>query len=184
MTSIDLAIKGMTCASCSARIERKLGKFDGVSASVNYATETASVTFPDTIAPDQLVAAIESIGYRVTLPPQAHDAAAAPAPDGPGSTTTDSGDRQDADAVRSLRQRLLISLVLTVPVVVLAMVPALQFTYWQWVSLTLASPVVVWGAWPFHRAAGETVSVEVLPQTNRAGEQGHLRPAARTDPRR
>ncbi|MGN6610274.1 MAG: heavy metal translocating P-type ATPase [Angustibacter sp.] len=140
-SSVELAISGMTCASCAARIEKKLNKLDGVTASVNYATEKAKVTFPEGVTPDELVSVVEATGYGATLPQP------------PAQTeSADVGEAAD-DETDALRRRLLISLALTVPVVVLAMVPPLQFTSWQWLSLTLASPVVVWGAWPFHRAA-------------------------------
>ena len=136
---VELEIGGMTCASCAARIEKRLNKLDGVTATVNYATEKARVAFPDDLTPDDLVAAVEKAGYTAVLPaPPAQDADQAQAP---------------TDPARALRQRLVVSAVLTVPVIALAMVPAWQFTYWQWLSLTLAAPVVVWGAWPFHRAA-------------------------------
>ncbi len=130
--TVELAIGGMTCASCANRVERKLNKLDGVAATVNYATAKARVEFPPELDPAALVAQVEAAGYTAELP----SAPGAPAP---------AGD--------PLRTRLLISAVLAVPVVLLAMVPAWQFTYWQWISLTLAAPVVVWGAWPFHRAA-------------------------------
>ncbi|WP_026153096.1 heavy metal translocating P-type ATPase [Amycolatopsis methanolica] len=134
---IELAIGGMTCASCAMRVERKLNKLDGVTATVNYATEKAKVSFPAGLDPATLVAQVEAAGYTATVPqPEMAEPAAA-----------------EEDPSRPLRQRLIGSLVLSVPVVVLAMVPALQFTYWQWISLTLAAPVIVWGAWPFHRAA-------------------------------
>jgi Cu+-exporting ATPase len=136
---VELAISGMTCASCAMRIEKKLNKLDGVSASVNYATEKASVSFPEGIEPAQLVAQVEAAGYTAELPKPAE-------PDEEPATRED-------ESSRSLRQRLIGSAVLSVPVIALAMIPALQFTYWQWISLTLAAPVVVWGAWPFHRAA-------------------------------
>ncbi len=136
-SSVDLVIGGMTCASCAARIEKKLNKVPGVVASVNYATERASVEHPAGVTTDQLVAVVEATGYTAALPaPPA--AADRPGPD---------------DATAALRHRLLVCVALTVPVVLLAMVPALQLANWQWLSLTLASPVVVWGAWPFHRAA-------------------------------
>lgn len=139
---IELALTGMTCASCANRIERKLNKLDGVSATVNYATEKAKVSFADDVTPDDLVAAVEAAGYGATLPRP------------PASSRPDAGDLPAAeDPVAALRRRLLVSTVLTVPVVAMAMVPALQVTYWQWLSLTLAAPVVVWGAFPFHRAA-------------------------------
>ncbi|HVL97514.1 MAG TPA: heavy metal translocating P-type ATPase [Solirubrobacteraceae bacterium] len=136
---IELPIGGMTCASCANRIERKLNKLDGVVASVNYATEKATVDFDAAaVAPEQLVEVVESAGYRATLPAEGgggEDAAAAP------------------DETELLRRRLLISLALMLPVLLVSMVPPLQFDNWQWLSLTLASPVVVWGALPFHRAA-------------------------------
>ena len=139
---VELVIGGMTCASCANRIERKLNKLDGVTATVNYATEKARVTFDPDIAPEQLVAAVEAAGYTATLPAPPPTAGAAPADASP-----------EADSTAALRQRLLISAVLSIPVIAMAMIPALQFTNWQWLSLTLAAPVVVWGAWPFHRSA-------------------------------
>jgi Cu+-exporting ATPase len=135
---VELEISGMTCASCANRIERKLNKLDGVVATVNYATEKAKVTFPDSLAPDDLVATVEQAGYAATVPQ--------PRGETPAEATP-------ADPTRSLRDRLLVSAVLSVPVIAMGMVPALQVTSWQWLSLTLAAPVVVWGAWPFHRAA-------------------------------
>lgn len=135
MTSVELSIDGMTCASCAHRIEKKLNKLDGVTATVNFATEKAHVEHGDTTTREQLVSIVEEAGYQAHLPEAAVDAAA------------------DEDPTASVRRRLLISLALTVPVVAMAMVPALQFTYWQWLSLALAAPVVIWGAWPFHRAA-------------------------------
>ncbi|EWT06374.1 carbonate dehydratase [Intrasporangium chromatireducens Q5-1] len=144
---IELAISGMTCASCANRIERKLNKVDGVTATVNYATEKAKVTFPESLTPGDLVRVVEAAGYAAELPPPpTAPSAAAGSADTAEVTTAD-------ERVRSLRHRLLVSAALSVPVIVLAMVPALQFRYWQWLSLTLAAPVVVWGAWPFHRAA-------------------------------
>lgn len=137
---VELLIDGMTCASCAARIEKKLNKLDGVTATVNYATERASVAYVGDVSPDELVAAVADAGYSAALPQQK-------AADG------DLNGQPDGDPTASLRQRLLVSLVLTVPVIVMAMVPPLQFANWQWLSLTLAAPVVVWGAWPFHRAA-------------------------------
>ncbi|MDF8262960.1 heavy metal translocating P-type ATPase [Luteipulveratus flavus] len=141
--SIELAITGMTCASCANRIERKLNKMDGVSATVNYATEKAKVAYPTTVSPDELVATVEAAGYQAALPAPP---TAAPAADAVEHDPAD-------EHLRSLRERLVVSAVLSVPVILLAMVPAWQFDYWQWASLTLAAPVVVWGAWPFHRAA-------------------------------
>ena len=127
----------MTCASCANRIERKLNRLDGVTATVNYATEKASVTVPSGYDPARLIAEVESTGYTAALP-----ARTAPEPDD-----------DDDPELTSLRRRLIISAILTAPVVAMAMIPALQFTSWQWASLTLAAPVVVWGGWPFHRAA-------------------------------
>jgi Cu+-exporting ATPase len=133
---LDLAIEGMTCSSCANRIERKLNKLEGVTASVNYATEKAHVSFPESVTPEQLIATVEAAGYAATLPQ-------ATAPETPA------GD----EPMDPLLQRLLVSAALSIPVIAMAMVPAWQFTHWQWLSLTLAAPVVVWGAWPFHRAA-------------------------------
>ena len=149
---VELQIGGMTCASCANRIERKLNKLDGVLATVNYATEKAKVTLDAETAADTaaLVAAVESAGYTAHVP----------RPAGSGEKTTghpggaDGTDGTGApDPTASLRQRLVTSAVLSVPVIALGMVPAWQFTFWQWLSLTLAAPVVVWGAWPFHKAA-------------------------------
>ena len=138
MTAITLAVGGMTCASCAARIEKKLNRMDGVTASVNFATEQATVEFGDSITPQDLVTAVESTGYTATLPAAPQDTPA---------------DTPEPDEAAQWRQRLVVSALLSVPVVLLSMIPALQFTNWQWLVLTLASPVVVWGAWPFHRAA-------------------------------
>ncbi len=138
LTSIELPIAGMTCASCASRIEKKLNKLEGVTASVNYATEQAAVDFDaSTVAPEDLVAAVAAVGYQARLP---RDEAATSEP-------------EEADPTRSLRDRLLVSALLGVPVLLLSMIPALQFDYWQWLALQLATPVVLWGAWPFHRAA-------------------------------
>jgi Cu+-exporting ATPase len=138
---VELAITGMTCASCAARIEKRLNKLDGVTATVNYATEKAKVAYGGDVTPHDLLAAVEKAGYSARLPEP-------PRPESAGVAEVD-----EHDPVRALRQRLLVSTALTVPVIALAMIPALQFTYWQWLSLTLAAPVVVWGALPFHRAA-------------------------------
>ncbi|WP_248966437.1 heavy metal translocating P-type ATPase, partial [Sphaerisporangium perillae] len=138
--SVELSIGGMTCASCANRIERKLNKLDGVSATVNYATEKAKVTFPGDLDPLALIAEVEKAGYTAALPaPPAGEDGGAPA--------------QEADELRPLRARLITAVVLSVPVVAMAMIPPLQFTYWQWLSLTLAAPVVVYAGWPFHKAA-------------------------------
>jgi P-type Cu+ transporter len=141
--SVELTISGMTCASCAARIEKKLNKLDGVTATVNFATEKAAVSFSAAVSSEELIAVVEQAGYTAAL--------ALPAPGGrpPGDPPSEGIPSPQTP----LEQRLLISLVLAVPVVVLAMVPALQFRNWQWLSLVLAAPVAVWGAWPFHRAA-------------------------------
>ena len=131
----------MTCASCATRIERKLNKLDGVTASVSYATERAVVSHPDSVTTD-LVATVATAGYAAT------PIAAVPERE-PAAT---GADRHETE-LAVLRQRLLVSAALSVPVVAMAMVPALQVEHWQWLSLTLAAPVAVWGAWPFHRAA-------------------------------
>ncbi|WBB47877.1 heavy metal translocating P-type ATPase [Verrucosispora sp. WMMA2044] len=136
---IELAIGGMTCASCAARIEKKLNRMDGVRATVNYATEKATVSYADPVTPDDLVATVEKTGYQASLPPP-------PTPAGPAAA-------EPVDPLPALRTRLWVSVALSVPVIALAMVPAWQFTYWQWLSLTLAAPVVVYGGLPFHRAA-------------------------------
>jgi Cu+-exporting ATPase len=139
---VELSIGGMTCASCAARVEKKLNKLDGVTATVNYATEKAAVSFPGTMTPGDLIEVVERTGYTAALPAPPAEPEAGAGPAGQGH-----------DETAALRQRLLVSLLLAVPVVVLAMVPALQFRTWQWLSLALAAPVAVWGAWPFHRAA-------------------------------
>jgi Cu+-exporting ATPase len=143
-SSVELVIGGMTCASCAARIEKKLNKLEGVSATVNYATEKAKVTYAGTVTPQDLVAVVEATGYTAALP-----AAKVSATVATGDIEKDEKD----DEVSQLRQRLEISAYLTLPVLLWSMIPALQFDNWQWLALTLASPVVVWGALPFHRAA-------------------------------
>ncbi|MBM7058914.1 heavy metal translocating P-type ATPase, partial [Streptomyces durocortorensis] len=177
----ELMIGGMTCASCAARVEKKLNRMDGVTATVNYATEKARVTFGEGLKLGDLVATVEKTGYTarpVAEPPvpattpapetireaapapargATREAARAPAAEttrepAPGSAARDAEAEQDA-SLAALRQRLVVSAALAVPVVLLAMVPALQFDSWQWLSLTLAAPVVVWGGLPFHRAA-------------------------------
>ncbi len=139
---VELPITGMTCASCANRIERKLNKLDGVAATVNYATEKASVEFdPQVVEPEQLLAAVESAGYQATLRSIEPGMAAA----------------KDVDDTAPLRRRLVLSAVLALPVLVLSVVPALQFDNWQWLVLQFASPVVLWGAWPLHRAAWQNL---------------------------
>ena len=147
--SYELDITGMTCASCANRIERKLNKLDGVEATVNYATEKAKVTAPAGLDPEVLIGTVKDAGYDAALPK----------PVRAGSGGAESGDADDpADReLESLRHRLIGAVVLTVPVIVTAMVPAWQFTNWQWASLALAAPVVIWGAWPFHKAAAINV---------------------------
>jgi P-type Cu+ transporter len=145
--SVELAITGMTCASCANRIERKLNKLDGVQATVNYATEKAKVTYADGVSTEQLLQAVENAGYKAALP--------SPPASGDGTSSDGSQGEQlsGTDHVRELQQRLLIVVALTLPVIAVSMIPALQFRAWQWAALTLAAPVVVWGAFPFHRAA-------------------------------
>jgi Cu+-exporting ATPase len=207
---VELAIGGMTCSSCAARVERKLNRLDGVSASVNYATEKATITLdgpaPSGAAPvtvDDLIRTVRAAGYTASLPARARatrpgpagvsvptdqSASSVPPPDfppagaaasgfvgtdsaavgptGAGSGTADEsreaagepgadgGAEEDGGAdLRVMRRRLVVSAALAVPVLVLAMVPAWQFDYWQWVSLGLTIPVVCWGGWPFHAAA-------------------------------
>ncbi|TDC46701.1 copper-translocating P-type ATPase [Jiangella ureilytica] len=141
MSSVDLEIGGMTCASCANRVERKLNKLDGVTATVNYATEKARVSYGDGVGTAQLIEAVEAAGYTARVPQ--------PTP----SPAADTAPEPQADAVRTLRDRLILSAVVSVPVIVLAMVPAWQFDYWQWLSLTLAAPVVLIAGFPFHKAA-------------------------------
>ncbi|GAA2854713.1 carbonate dehydratase [Actinoplanes cyaneus] len=130
---VELEIGGMTCASCASRIEKKLNRMDGVSASVNYATEKATITAADDVSTADLIATVEKTGYTAAEK---------------RAETPDASSSSDP-----LRDRLIVSALLSIPVIVLAMVPAWQFDYWQWLSLTLAAPVVVYGGWPFHRAA-------------------------------
>ncbi|MFJ7278392.1 heavy metal translocating P-type ATPase [Kitasatospora sp. NPDC098663] len=139
-TEVELSIGGMTCASCAARIEKKLNRMDGVSASVNYATEKAKVAFPAGVDVADLIATVEATGYSAALPKP-------PAAEGPA------GQAESADELAPLRQRLVTAVALALPVIAMAMVPALQFDNWQWLSLVLAAPVVTYAAWPFHRAA-------------------------------
>ena len=133
LQTIQLDVQGMTCASCAARIEKKLNRIDGVSATVNYATERATVQIGPGTTPQDLITTIEQTGYGANLPADAV---------------------RDVDQeVRSLRNRFFISAILSLPVIIMAMVPALQFPWWQWISFALTIPVVCWCAWPFHRAA-------------------------------
>ncbi len=147
VSRVEFPIDGMTCTACANRVQKRLNKLDGVDASVNFATERASVEYdPAEVAPEQLIEAVRSAGYDAELP-------AAPA-------SRDDADRADAPvsedgsaSADSLRTRLVVSAILSLPVVLVSMIPALQFDNWQWVMLQLATPVVLWGAWPFHRAA-------------------------------
>ncbi|MEV0527891.1 heavy metal translocating P-type ATPase [Streptomyces sp. NPDC050439] len=141
MNEVELAVGGMTCASCSARIEKKLNRVEGVTASVNLATEKAKVSYAEGVEVAQLIATVEKLGYSA-----AEIVPAPPEPQAPETTA-------DITEPDTLRQRLIGSALLSLPVVLLAMVPSLQFDNWQWLSLTLAAPVVVWGGHPFHRAA-------------------------------
>jgi len=135
-----LPISGMTCASCANRIERKLNKLDGVTATVNYATEKATVDFDGAaVGAAEIVEVVEAAGYQTSLP--ATDAA------------RDDDPLPTDDATAPLRRRLILAAVLSVPALLISMIPALQFDNWQWLALNLATPVVLWGAWPLHRAA-------------------------------
>ncbi|GAA4549162.1 heavy metal translocating P-type ATPase [Streptomyces collinus] len=139
LAEVELLIGGMTCASCAARVEKKLNRMDGVTATVNYATEKARVAYPAGIEVADLIATVVKTGYT----------AEEPAP--PRQEASDA--EGDDPELSALRRRLAVSAALALPVILLAMVPALQFDNWQWLSLTLAAPVVVWGGLPFHRAA-------------------------------
>src|ERR1039458_4780896 len=130
---VELAIEGMTCASCAARVEKRLNKLESVSASVNYASEHAAVLFdPDQVSVEDLIGMVEAAGYHASLAQEALG---------------------EEDPARRYRLRLIVAVALSVPLALLAMIPALQFSGWKWVSLVLATPVVFWGGWPFHRAA-------------------------------
>ncbi|CAN5717721.1 heavy metal translocating P-type ATPase [soil metagenome] len=146
LAEVDLMIGGMTCSSCAARIEKRLNKLAGVTATVNYATEQARVHAPDGVSTDDLISQVESAGY--TARPVRPEGRSAGGPVEDAASPSD-----EIDETLPLRNRLITSAVLAVPVILMAMVPTLQFDYWQWLSLTLAAPVVTWGAWPFHRAA-------------------------------
>ena len=136
-TEVDLDITGMTCASCAARVEKKLNRMPGVIATVNYGTDRAHIALPEGTSIDDAIATIEATGYTAQRP----------------RVESDREHAHDDPELRDLRRRVTISAILTAPVVALAMIPPLQFDYWQWISLALAAPVVVWGALPFHRAA-------------------------------
>ena len=141
-SGVELEIGGMTCASCAMRIEKKLNKLEGVTATVNYATEKAKVTVPEGYDPELLISEVEKTGYTAALPKPPNERR--------GAADAEPGEDPE---LTSLRHRLIGSVILTVPVIAMAMVPAWQFMYWQWASLALAAPVIVWGAWPFHKAA-------------------------------
>ncbi|MFD7706551.1 heavy metal translocating P-type ATPase [Streptomyces sp. NPDC059786] len=142
-SEVELTIGGMTCASCAARIEKKLNRLNGVTATVNYATERAKVSYPEDVQVADLIATVVKTGYTAEEPPP-------PAPPAdPDGATAPAADPELA----ALRERLVVSAVLAVPVVLLSMITPLQFDNWQWLALTLAAPVVVWGGLPFHRAA-------------------------------
>ncbi|MFG2360829.1 heavy metal translocating P-type ATPase [Streptomyces mirabilis] len=144
-SEVELTIGGMTCASCAARVEKKLNRMDGVTATVNFATEKAKVSYPVGVQVADLIATVVKTGYTAEEPPP-------PRLEMPERATDADGADKDPELV-SLRERLVVSALLALPVVLMSMVPALQFDNWQWLSLTLAAPVVVWGALPFHRAA-------------------------------
>ncbi|KOX14249.1 carbonate dehydratase [Nocardiopsis sp. NRRL B-16309] len=143
-----MAIGGMTCAACANRVEKRLNKLDGVTASVNFATEKARVSFEgEPTAVEELVAQVEKAGYTATVPEK------------PGDREGGAEIAEEPDPTRALRHRVIVSLALSVPVIAMAMVPALQFTYWQWASLALAAPVMVWGALPFHVSAWKNLKL-------------------------
>ncbi|MGW6058337.1 heavy metal translocating P-type ATPase [Streptomyces sp. NPDC055189] len=147
VAEVELAIGGMTCASCAARIEKKLNRMDGVEATVNYATEKAKVSYRgQNVAVQDLIATVEATGYTAQEPEPVRTE-----PD--TDADADEGEWRADDQLRPLRERLITAVLLSVPVVAMAMIPALQFEYWQWLSLTLAAPVVTYAAWPFHKAA-------------------------------
>jgi len=137
---LDLPIEGMTCSSCAGRVEKRLNELDGVEATVNFATERATVSFdPARVAPEDLVGAVADVGYSAALPKAAGEAV------------------EEADPTEELRRRLIFSAVLSVPVLAMAMIEPLQFENWQWLSLQLATPVVLWAGWPFHKAAWQNL---------------------------
>ena len=140
---LELPIEGMTCSSCAGRVEKRLNQLDGVEATVNFATERATVNFdPAQVAPEDLVGAVEDVGYAASLP-------AAAGEEGEAS--------DEADPTEELRRRLIFSAVLSLPVLLMAMIEPLQFENWQWLSLQLATPVVLWAGWPFHKAAWQNL---------------------------
>ncbi|MER7054734.1 MULTISPECIES: heavy metal translocating P-type ATPase [unclassified Streptomyces] len=152
LARVELLIGGMTCASCAARVEKKLNRMDGVTATVNYATHKARITHPETTRVADLIATVVKTGYTAEEPAPPPEPTDEKAPWELGG-----GAASDDPELSALRERLVVSVLLAAPVVLLAMVPALQFDNWQWLSLTLAAPVVVWGGLPFHRAAWTNV---------------------------
>jgi P-type Cu+ transporter len=135
---LELPIEGMTCSSCAGRVEKSLNRLEGVEATVNYATERASVSFdPERVAPEALVGAVEEVGYSASLP----------------AANGEESEKTEADPTADLRRRLVFAAALSLPVLLLAMIEPLQFENWQWLSLQLATPVVLWAGWPFHQAA-------------------------------
>ncbi|MDQ3728706.1 MAG: heavy metal translocating P-type ATPase [Actinomycetota bacterium] len=145
---LDLPVEGMTCASCVGRVERSLNKLEGVEATVNFATEKASVTYdPEAVETNELLDAVEAAGYKATLPSESGG------PRSEGDSIEDAG----ASELSGLRTRLLVSAVASLPIFLIAMIPPLQFDYWQWLSLQLATPVVLWAGWPFHKAAWQNL---------------------------
>ncbi|MGW3137319.1 cation transporter, partial [Streptomyces sp. NPDC001139] len=143
-SEVELQIGGMTCASCAARVEKKLNRMDGVTATVNFATEKAKVTYPAGIQVADLIATVVKTGYTAEEPPP---------PQPPAETAAGAAKDAEDPELTAYRERFTVSALLALPVVLLSMIPALQFDNWQWLCLTLAAPVVVWGALPFHRAA-------------------------------
>ena len=138
---LELPVEGMTCSSCAGRVEKSLNQLEGVEATVNFATERASVSFdPDRVAPEELVEAVEGVGYSASLPARA-----------------DEDEAPSTDPTAELRRRLILSAALSLPVLLLSMIEPLQFRNWQWLSLLLATPVVLWGGWPFHKAAWQNL---------------------------
>ena len=152
---IDLEVGGMTCASCAARVEKKLNRLEGVSASVNYATEKARVQVPESVSAQELIAVVGTTGYTAQLPAPSTPARPGRNADGTVADAAEgaeeAGESEDPE-LRGLRHRLIGAAILSVPVIALAMIPALQFDYWGFASLALAAPVIVWAGWPFHRA--------------------------------
>ncbi len=138
-TSVDLDISGMTCASCAARVETRLNQMTGVEATVNFATEKAHVVLSDSVSTPEVLATVAETGYQAKVRQL--------------DITETQNVAGDDGALVTLRRRLTVSALLTIPIIVLAMVPSLQFANWEWVCLALATPVATWGAWPFHQAA-------------------------------